>query len=126
MSREGEIMGKAEETNCNIIHKDVVDEVLAKMPKNATFQKSSDFFKVLGDETRTKIIWALDQHEMCVCDIASVLGMTKSAISHQLATLKKARLVKNRREGKVIYYSLADDHVKLMLESGIEHTTHED
>ncbi len=119
-------MERTEEIGCNIIHADVVQEVLAKMPDNPTFQKSSDFFKVLGDETRTKIIWALDQHEMCVCDIASVLGMTKSAISHQLATLKKARLVKNRREGKVIYYSLADNHVKLMLESGIEHTIHED
>ena len=108
--------------NCNIIHEDVVRDVIKMMPEASTFQKSSDFFKVLGDETRTKIIWALDQHEMCVCDIASVLGMTKSAISHQLSTLKKARLVKNRREGKVVYYSLADDHVKLMLESSIEHT----
>lgn len=119
-----EIMGKSEESQCNIIHKDVVEEVLGKMLHNTTFQKSSAFFKVLGDETRTKILWALNQHEMCVCDIASVLGMTKSAISHQLATLKKAQLVKNRREGKVVYYSLDDDHVKLMLESGIEHTTH--
>ena len=121
-------MGKSEDANCscNIIHEDVVNEVLGKMPENAIFQKSSDYFKVLGDETRTKIIWALDQHEMCVCDIATVLGMTKSAISHQLSTLKKANLVKNRRDGKVVYYSLADDHVKLMLESSIEHTTHED
>ena len=126
MSKEGETMGKSDETDCNIIHKDVVDEVLKKMPNTLMFQKSSDFFKVLGDETRTKILWVLDQHEMCVCDIASVLGMTKSAISHQLATLKKAHLVRNRREGKVIYYSLDDDHVRLMLESGFEHITHQD
>ncbi len=119
-------MGKSEDNNCNIIHKEVVEEILANMPKNSTFQKTSGFFKVLGDETRTKILWALNQHEMCVCDIATVLGMTKSAISHQLATLKKAHLVKNRREGKIIYYSLDDDHVKLMLESGMEHTAHEE
>lgn len=114
-----------ETCNCNVIHEDIVKDVLSKMPEGSTFQKSSDFFKVLGDETRTKIIWVLDQHEMCVCDIATVLGMTKSAISHQLATLKAARLVKNRRSGKIVYYSLADDHVRLMLESSIEHT-HED
>ena len=66
MSKEGETMGKSDETDCNIIHKDVVDEVTAKMPMNSIFQKSSDFFKVLGDETRTKILWVLDQHEMCV------------------------------------------------------------
>lgn len=123
---ESPMKNTLETCNCNVIHEDVVKDVLSKMPESTTFQKSSDFFKVLGDETRTKIIWVLDQHEMCVCDIASVLGMTKSAISHQLATLKAARLVKNRRSGKIVYYSLADEHVRLMLESSIEHTNHED
>lgn len=119
--------GKMKNTDtacCNVIHEEVVKDVLDKMPENKTFQRSADFFKVLGDETRTKIIWALDQNEMCVCDIAAVLGMTNSAISHQLSTLKMAHLVTSRRDGKVIYYSLADEHVKHMLESGIEHTTH--
>lgn len=117
-------MKNSENICCNIIHEDVVKDVLSKMPDSTTFQRSADFFKVLGDETRTKIIWTLDQNEMCVCDIATVLGMTKSAISHQLSTLKMAHLVKSRRDGKVIYYSLADEHVKHMLESGIDHTTH--
>ncbi|HHU74808.1 MAG TPA: helix-turn-helix transcriptional regulator, partial [Clostridiales bacterium] len=81
----------------------------------------ADFFKVFGDSTRIKILWALDREDMCVCDLAVLLGMTKSAISHQLKTLRQARLVKYRKKGKVVIYSLADDHVKNILEVGFEH-----
>jgi ArsR family transcriptional regulator len=81
----------------------------------------SDFFKIMADSTRLKIVWALDQHEMCVNDIAALLDMTKSAVSHQLSVLKDANLVKNRREGRVVFYSPADEHVKLISEMGMEH-----
>lgn len=107
--------------DCDVIHAEVVEEVKKKMPKEDDLYDLSDFFKVLGDSTRVKIIWALDEKEMCVCDIAVLLNMTKSAISHQLKTLKQANLVKFRREGKVVYYSLKDDHVKDIFEKGMEH-----
>lgn len=107
--------------DCDVIHGDVVEEVKKRMPKENELYDLSDFFKVLGDSTRVKIIWALDESEMCVCDIAVLLNMTKSAISHQLRSLKQADLVKFRREGKVVYYSLKDDHVKDIFEKGMEH-----
>jgi ArsR family transcriptional regulator len=107
--------------DCDVIHADVVDEVRQKMPNEADLYDLSDFFKIFGDSTRVKIIWALDEKELCVCDIAVLLNMTKSAISHQLKTLKQANLVKFRREGKVVYYSLKDDHVKDIFEKGMEH-----
>lgn len=107
--------------DCDVIHSDVVDEVKKRMPKDNDLYDLSDFFKVLGDLTRVRIIWALDENEMCVCDIAVLLNMTKSAISHQLKTLKQASLVKFRREGKVVYYSLMDEHVKDIFEKGMEH-----
>ena len=84
----------------------------------------SKLFKVFGDPTRIKILWALNVHELCVLDICEVLGMTKSAVSHQLATLKEAKLVRVRREGKEVYYSLDDEHVKEIFETGIIHVTH--
>lgn len=107
--------------DCDVIHADVVNEVKKRMPQDNDLYDLSDFFKVLGDSTRVRIIWALDENEMCVCDIAVLLNMTKSAISHQLKSLKQADLVKFRREGKVVYYSLKDDHVKDIFEKGIEH-----
>lgn len=107
--------------DCDVIHADVVEEVKKRMPNEGNLYDLSDFFKVLGDSTRVKIIWALDEKEMCVCDIAVLLNMTKSAISHQLKSLKQADLVKFRREGKVVYYSLKDDHVKDIFEKGMEH-----
>ena len=79
------------------------------------------FFKIFGDSTRIKILWALDRAEMCVCDLAVLLNMTKSAVSHQLKTLRQEKLVKYRKEGKIVYYSLEDDHVKVILEVGLEH-----
>ena len=107
--------------DCKVIHGDIVDAVKQRMPDEEDIYDLSDFFKVLGDSTRMRIIWALDESEMCVCDIAVLLNMTKSAISHQLRALRNANLVKFRREGKTVYYSLKDDHVRDIFEIGMEH-----
>lgn len=112
--------------DCDVIHGDVVEAVKRKMPEEDILYDLSDFFKVLGDSTRVKIMWALDESEMCVCDLAVLLNMTKSAISHQLRSLKQANLVKFRRDGKVVYYSLSDDHVKQIFEKGLEHIREEE
>ncbi len=111
--------------DCNIIHEDIVKKVLNTMIQQEKINKISDFFKILGDLTRAKIIAALDQNEMCVCDIANVLQMTKSSVSHQLAILRKAKLVKYRKEGKTVYYSLSDNHVQEVFESALDHINHE-
>ena len=110
--------------NCNIIHKDAVDLALSKMPDEDVFDKLIDFCKLIGDSTRSKILFAIDQHEMCVCDIANVLGMTKSAVSHQLKLLKDNHLVKSRKEGKEVYYTLDDEHIRTLYEIGIKHINH--
>ena len=110
--------------DCNVIHQEVVDETINKMPNENTFNKLAEFFKLLGDTTRAKILWALDQNEMCVCDIANVLGMSKSSISHQLGTLRRSNIVKCRKQGKEVYYTLDDDHVKGLFELGLEHINH--
>ncbi len=107
--------------DCDIIHSDVVNSVQRNMPQESELYDLSDFFKVLGDSTRVKIMWALDEHELCVCDLAALLNMTKSAISHQLRALREANLVINRRDGKNIYYALADHHVQQIFEMGLEH-----
>jgi DNA-binding transcriptional ArsR family regulator len=107
--------------DCNVIHQETVDHVKAEMPPEEVFQRIATFFKVMGDPTRAKILWVLDTHEMCVCDLANALGMTKSAVSHQLGFLRNANLVSYRRDGKTVFYALADDHVRGMLESGLEH-----
>jgi len=107
--------------DCDVIHAEVVDSVKDKMPDEDELYELASFFKILGDNTRLKIMWALDENEMCVCDLAVLLNMTKSAISHQLKTLRQANLVRFRREGKVVYNFLADDHVKDILEKGFEH-----
>lgn len=111
--------------DCNVIHHEVVTKVKEVMPEDYTFNNLANFFKILGDKTRTKIIFALEQNEMCVCDIANLLGMTKSAISHQLATLKKAKIVKCRKVLKQVYYSLDDEHVSLVFKIGLEHINHQ-
>ena len=110
--------------DCNVIHQDVVDETIKKMPEEDLFNKLAEFFKILGDTTRMRILFALDQNEMCVCDIANVLGMTKSSISHQLGTLRRSGIVKCRKEGKEVFYMLDDDHVKEVFEIGIKHIEH--
>ena len=110
--------------DCNIIHQEVVKETLEKMPKQELFNKLAEFFKILGDTTRAKILFTLDQNEMCVCDIANVLGMSKSSISHQLGTLRRMSIVKCRKQGKEVYYTIDDDHVQRLFELGIEHIEH--
>ena len=110
--------------DCGEIHTDCVDCVRQNMLDEKSFQEVSELFKVLGDYTRIKIIYALSRKELCVCDIAEVLGMSQSSISHQLRVLKSARLVKFRKEGKVVYYSLDDEHISGIFNAGLEHVTH--
>jgi ArsR family transcriptional regulator len=93
------------------------------MPEEENLFDLADLFKVFGDSTRVKILYALFSAEMCVCDIAVLLGMTKSSISHQLRVLKQTKLVKNRRDGKIVYYSLDDKHIKNIFSQGLEHIT---
>jgi ArsR family transcriptional regulator len=107
--------------NCSIIHEDIVREVKNNMLSEETLYSLSELFKILGDPTRVKILYALLNAEMCVCDIAALLSMTQSAISHQLRILKQSRLVKYRKEGKVVYYSLDDEHVKQIFDQGLIH-----
>lgn len=107
--------------DCTVIHEDIVRMVKSKMPLEETLYDLAELFKVFGDTTRIKILWALAESEMCVCDIAALLGMTQSAISHQLRILKQVKLVKNRKDGKVVYYSLDDAHVKQIFEQGLVH-----
>ena len=110
-----------ERCNCDVIHEDIVNYVMKRMPEEETLYNLAELFKVFGDSTRIRILWALDESEMCVCDIAAVLNMTQSAISHQLRVLKQARLVKNRRDGKVVYYSLDDEHIRQIFDQGLNH-----
>ena len=115
-------MPKNEELcECEIIHEDIVKKVKSTFPKDEMIFDLADFYKIFGDTTRVKILYALDKNELCVCDISALLGMSLSAVSHQLRTLRESDLVRTKRQGKVIYYSLADDHVKSILECGIEH-----
>jgi len=108
--------------DCNVIHEDVVARVRENMPEAARFYALSNLYKMFADHTRLKLLWALSRERMCVCDLAVLLGMTKSAVSHQLKSLRLANLVKNEREGKNVYYSLADCHVREMLENGFVHS----
>ena len=110
--------------DCNAIHQEVVDNTKRKMPNADMFNKLAEFFKILGDITRSKILFALDQNEMCVCDLANVLGMSKSSVSHQLGTLRRSGIVKCRKSGKEVFYMLDDEHVKEVFEIGIEHIEH--
>ena len=110
--------------DCSVIHKEVVENTTKKMPDWDTFVKLAEFFKIIGDTTRARILFALDQNEMCVCDIANVLGMSKSSISHQLGTLRRSGIVKCRKEGKEVFYMLDDEHVKEVFEIGMEHIEH--
>lgn len=114
-------MEKQPVCDCEVIHADVVNSVQEKMSSREDFNKLANLFKMFADGTRVQILWALEQSEMCVCDLAVLLGMTKSAISHQLKSLRLSNLVKFRKEGQVVYYSLADDHVKDILSRGFEH-----
>ena len=107
------------------VHEELLALVREKMPQEEALYDLSELFKVFGDSTRIRILFVLFEAEVCVCDLAAALGMTQSAVSHQLRILKQAHLVKSRRDGKTIFYSLADEHVRTLLEQGTEHI-HED
>ena len=104
-----------------VIHQDVVDRVKEKLLPDELMAQIAEFFKVFGDSTRIRILQVLFEAEMCVCDIAYLLNMTQSAISHQLRVLKQAGIVKYRKEGRVVYYSLDDDHIEAIFDQGYQH-----
>lgn len=108
---------------CDFIHahEEIVEKVRAELPGEDTLYDLTELFRIFGDSTRVRILYVLFASEMCVCDIAQLLGLTQSAVSHQLRALKNVRLVKARREGKTVFYSLADDHVKTIIDQGLEH-----
>ena len=112
-----------EELKCavTIKHADIIETVKTKMPEEETLFDIAELFKVFGDSTRMKIICCLFESEMCVCDIAELINATQSAVSHQLRVLKQAKLVKYRKEGKVVYYSLSDRHVEIIFNMALEH-----
>ncbi len=110
--------------DCDVIHQDAVVRALKNRPKDRELNQLSELFKILGDQTRINILQTLDQNEMCVCDLANVLNMTKSSISHQLAILRKAHIVKSRRAGKEIYYTMDDEHITKLYELGLSHIKH--
>lgn len=107
------------------IHQPLLDIVKEKLPEEETLYNLAELFKVFGDSTRIRILFVLFEAEVCVCDLAQALNMTQSAISHQLRILKQNKLVKNRREGKSIFYSLADDHVRTIIAQGLDHILEE-
>lgn len=104
-----------------LIHEDNVKKTINELPDDELIADLSDMFKIFGDQTRVKILMALESGELCVCDIAAVMNMSQSAISHQLRVLKQSNIVKTRREGKVVYYSISDDHVKEIFDIAIVH-----
>lgn len=115
-------MGKSELfCDCEIIHQDIVDTVKKQFLDENTLILMSNFYKAFADSTRIKIINALSIHKMCVCDIASLLNMTKSAVSHQLKYLKKINIISSQKQGKIVFYSLADDHVEKLFKICHEH-----
>ena len=109
------------ECDCDVIHEDAVKDVKNQLAQDEAYLDLADLFKMFADSTRVRILHALEKRELCVCDLANLLSMTKSAISHQLQSLRLTNLVKFRKEGQVVYYSLADDHVKAILDIGFEH-----
>ena len=112
--------------DCNAVNHKVVEEVLSQMPEEDVFCRLASFYKIMGDTTRCKIIFALHKNEMCVCDLANALSMTKSSISHQLSKMRESGVVKCRREGKEVYYSLDDDHVAEIFTVTMTHVKHKD
>lgn len=108
-------------SDCEAINIDIVEKVKPNMPAMNTLYELSDFFKVMGDSTRIQLLWALEESEMCVGDLAVLLNMTKSAVSHQLKVLRTAKLARAQKKGKNVYYTLNDNHVKMILEKALEH-----
>lgn len=107
--------------DCDVIHEEAVAQAKSGLLRPEVYQQLSTLYKMFGDGTRLQILHALEQRELCVCDLAALLGLTKSAVSHQLKALRLANLVKCRREGQNAFYSLADEHVKLIIDMGLEH-----
>ena len=116
-------MGVNELEKCGYyhVHEDIIEKVNKNMPDEEVLYDLAELFKIFGDSTRIKILYALLESEMCVCDIATLLNMTQSATSHQLRALKQSKLVRYRREGKTVFYSLADSHVVTIINQGVEH-----
>lgn len=107
--------------DCEVVHQEVIESVKNNMLSKENFQTIVGFFKAIGDATRIQIVWALYKHEMCVCDLANLLSMTKSAISHQLRELRINNIVKFRKSGKTVYYSLKDNHISNFIINAFEH-----
>lgn len=118
MKEENETIERCE---CIHVHKELKERIISEIPEEEKLEDLASFFKVFGDVTRVRILYALLCSEMCVCDLAQILNMTQSAISHQLRLLKQMALVKNRREGKTVFYSLSDGHISTILSQGMEH-----
>ena len=112
---------KKDKCDCRIIHEEKVNEARQRALDDLVTENLCETFKALGDMSRLKVLWALEYEEMCVCDLAALLGITESAVSHQLRLLRTLRLVKNRREGTILYYRLADDHVSQLVRIALEH-----
>ncbi len=110
--------------DCCAVNQALVAQAQAQMPDEETLRRTAEFYKLLGDPTRCKLICALLQQELCVCDLANVLSMTKSSISHQLSKMRQFGVVKCRRDGKSVYYSLDDDHVEELLRITLQHIAH--
>lgn len=130
MVKDGNIMSERFDTGVecceeNIIHNDLVKLVREKLPAENDMQDLAELFKIFGDTTRIRILFVLFEAEVCVCDLAETLGMTQSAISHQLKMLKSSGLVRARRRGKSVFYSLADDHVRTIIAQGWDHIMEE-
>ena len=108
---------------CDFIHahEEIVERVRGQLPGEDTLYDLTELFRIFGDSTRVRILYVLFEAEMCVCDIAALLGLTQSAVSHQLRVLKNSRLVKFRREGKTVFYALADGHVRRIIAQGMDH-----
>jgi ArsR family transcriptional regulator len=107
--------------DCKVIHEEIIEKVKEKMPEEETLYDLAELFKIFGDSTRVRILSALFISEICVCDLANILNMKQSAISHQLRILKQSKLIKSRRAGKVVYYSLDDEHVNNIFNEGLNH-----
>ena len=118
---KNELQDEVCEQHC--VHADAIEQVRNSVPTDDQLIDMAELFKLFGDSTRIRILSSLARHELCVCDLADLIGMNQSAVSHQLRLLKQGRLVKSRREGKSIFYSLADDHVYTVLAQGLEHVT---
>ncbi|MCQ2404340.1 MAG: metalloregulator ArsR/SmtB family transcription factor [Lentisphaeria bacterium] len=104
-----------------VVHKEIVDEIRVKMSPKQEYTQMAVLFKLCGDGTRAQLLHALLFRELCVCDLAALLGVTKSAVSHQLKALRLANLVSFRRDGQNVYYSLSDEHVRAIIKTGFEH-----